>query len=150
MRLYAGIGNVDIPDDYRRQLVKMGWLMASKGFVLRSGGAAGSDSAFEEGCDQFGGAKEIFTANSFLPHWTVDLVHRYHPHASRMRPYVFKLMQRNCLIILGENETTPVETVLCYNAKKDGGTTFSCNLAEDYNIPICNIKGVLDVTTKLL
>lgn len=41
-------------------MTKIGEILAKKNFILRSGGASGADSAFENGCDIQNGKKEIY------------------------------------------------------------------------------------------
>lgn len=57
---YAGIGARDTPESAIVKMRRIGEILAGKGLVLRSGGAVGADSAFEEGCDKAGGLKQIF------------------------------------------------------------------------------------------
>ena len=56
----AGIGARDTPDTALAKMRGLGKMLANKGLVLRSGGAEGADSAFEEGWDSLSGRKEIF------------------------------------------------------------------------------------------
>jgi hypothetical protein len=58
--IYAGIGSRKTPNNVINVMVSIGKYMASLGYVLRSGAAAGADAAFERGCDTVGGAKDIF------------------------------------------------------------------------------------------
>ena len=52
---YSGIGSRETPDNVLVVMEKLGAAFAKKGFVLRSGGADGADSAFERGCDSANG-----------------------------------------------------------------------------------------------
>lgn len=48
-RYYTGIGSRKTPDSICLLMTKIASLMSKKGFILRSGGATGADSAFELG-----------------------------------------------------------------------------------------------------
>lgn len=48
-RIYTGIGSRSTPSDHLRLIKKIGYYLAGKGYLLRSGGAAGADEAFELG-----------------------------------------------------------------------------------------------------
>ena len=56
---YTGIGSRNIPDTYFNLIIAIAEYMAKQGYILRSGGADGSDNAFEIGCDRANGKKEI-------------------------------------------------------------------------------------------
>lgn len=55
---YAGVGSRETPQDILNTMYKIGKYLASKGYTLRSGGAIGADTAFENGCDSVKGEKE--------------------------------------------------------------------------------------------
>lgn len=59
-RYYAGIGSRESPPGILALMVEVGKFLAQKGYVLRSGGADRADKAFEQGCDQVQGQKEIY------------------------------------------------------------------------------------------
>jgi hypothetical protein len=58
--IYAGIGHRNTPENILDVMRRLGAFLAANGCVLRSGGAQGADSAFEAGCDEKAGAKEIY------------------------------------------------------------------------------------------
>ena len=49
MKYYAGIGSRETPQEFLEFFVKLARFLYSKGYTLRSGGADGSDKAFEIG-----------------------------------------------------------------------------------------------------
>ena len=49
-RYYTGIGARDVPNDIVQLMKDIAYRMTTKGYVLRSGAAKGSDTAFETGC----------------------------------------------------------------------------------------------------
>ena len=59
MGYYAGVGSRETPLDVLKTMWKIGNYLATKGYTLRSGGAKGADTAFENGCDSVIGSKEI-------------------------------------------------------------------------------------------
>ena len=58
-RTYAGIGSRGTPDRIQMLMADIAEALATRGWVLRSGGARGADTAFETGCDRAQGRKEI-------------------------------------------------------------------------------------------
>lgn len=51
---YAGIGSRQTPDDILELMHRIGSTLAINGFTLRSGGAVGADTAFEQGAVSIG------------------------------------------------------------------------------------------------
>lgn len=49
MKYYTGIGSRETPSEILALMTKVGQKLASEGWCLRSGGAEGADTAFEEG-----------------------------------------------------------------------------------------------------
>lgn len=130
-RYYAGIGSRDTPDYV---LVKMKRMAETLSYMtLRSGGAIGADSAFEEGASK----KEIFTAND-VTEAAIELSSKYHPNWEACSKHAKKLHGRNAMIILGKDLDSPVEFVICWtkNGKGGGGTGQALRIAKDYGIKI--------------
>lgn len=59
-KYYTGIGSREAPEHILNYISVAASHMANNNFILRSGGASGSDSAFEFGCDKVNGKKEIY------------------------------------------------------------------------------------------
>lgn len=57
--IYAGIGSRETPEWVLTIFERMGSWMAKRGDKLRSGGADGADSAFENGCNAANGQKKF-------------------------------------------------------------------------------------------
>ena len=57
---FAGIGSRQTPQSVQDLMVGIGRYLADRSWILRSGGAVGADMAFESGCDEVHGRKEIF------------------------------------------------------------------------------------------
>lgn len=58
---YAGIGSRETPTFVLEAFKQIGEELAKLGVILRSGGASGADSAFEEGCDRVNGERDIYS-----------------------------------------------------------------------------------------
>jgi hypothetical protein len=139
---------------------RLGMLLAVKGYILRSGAAYGSDAAFEKGCDQRDGKKEIFLPwldynkhvdTGFYPgplHF--DMAKTLHPIWNDLPPGVQKLHARNVGQILGSNLKEPVDFVVCWTrdgCEKEenrtsitGGTGTAIALASRRGIPVFNLR----------
>ena len=137
MKYYAGIGSRETPKDVLRLCTTLATELSLLGYVLRSGGAKGADTAFEKGSN----AHEIFTANSTIPQWAFDTVDKYHPASNRLDSYSRKLHARNAMILLGEDGNTLVDFIVCWtaNGKIVGGTGQALRMTKDYNIPVYNL-----------
>lgn len=58
---YTGIGSRETPPEILAEMIKIGDALRAKGFILRSGGAPGADTAFETGCDlHYDQKKEVY------------------------------------------------------------------------------------------
>lgn len=153
---YAGIGSRKITPEIKTRQIRIGSLLALKGYELISGGAPGSDSAFEEGCDSVNGAKSIYlphkgfnkhTSEYYVENWA------YKDEAARMAkefygnswdlitPFARAAHTRNVAQILGWDLVSPVEFGFCYTdtGKPKGGTAQAIKVARYYNIPMYNL-----------
>lgn len=129
---------------------KIGKYLAEQGWVLRSGGAIGADSAFEQGCDSGRGKKEIFYASNNKGKIVTDknvweeaakLAEGIHPAWEKCNEYARKLHSRNCFQVMGGDLCSPVSLLICWtkNGKASGGTATAINLALRNNIPVYNL-----------
>ena len=153
---YAGIGSRETPEDIMDIMTGFAILAESKGWILRSGGAEGADTAFERGI-KLNQNKEIylpwgrFNGNPSQRTKPLDKAFEY---AEAVFPYNWnmlsqgakKLHARNIHQILGDHLTDPVKFVICWtkNGKVTGGTGQALRLAEELNIPIFNLGGTVD------
>jgi hypothetical protein len=142
-RLYAGIGSRETPPDILRVMERLGKKLALEGWILRSGGARGADSAFHKGCLDVSGDAEIFTADHATPE-SLELAAKYHPNWAACSDYAKRLHARNGLILLGKYLELPVEMIVCWtpDAKPVGGTGQALRMAADYNIKVRNLADV--------
>jgi hypothetical protein len=154
-KYYAGIGSRETPKDIMEMMSNISTHLSSKQYTLRSGGAPGADSAFDIGDI----SKEIFLPwDGFGNLWRDDisyfvpeniheeLVMKYHP-AKYLKPSVMKLMSRNVNQILGLNLKSPVDFVVCWtkDGKASGGAGQAVRIANDYRIPVYNLKNKSDI-----
>lgn len=160
MTAYAGIGSRRVPSNISADMGWEGYNLATLGFVLRSGGANGADTAFEVGCDTGRGKKEIY-----LP-WKGFNGNRSHRYNIQERAYVIaeevypfgwnrqheevkNFMARNTMQILGETLDDPVAFVLCWTPdgceriekrkSRTGGTGQAIALASSLDVPVINM-----------
>jgi hypothetical protein len=147
MRYYAGIGSRETPLEIKEKIKVVVEHLNSLDYTLRSGGAPGADTFFEE----FAEKKEIylpwreFNGNDsplYRPiKESMEMAMKYHPNWYRLSVGARKLMARNCQQVLGQNLNLPVDFVVCWtkDGGKTGGTGQALRIADDLNIPIYNL-----------
>ena len=160
MKWYTGIGARNIPKTHIGSIQMIAGVLARKGWTLRSGAATGADTAFEQGCDQAEGSKEIYLpwkgfndhpSKFFNPSTRASQVAaEHHPNYKRLGVTVKKFMARNSEQVLGELMYEPSSFVVCYTADgvesgndttvESGGTGQALRIATSLNIPIFNLK----------
>lgn len=148
---YAGIGARKTPLAVLIDIQNLARNIATSGTILRSGAAGGADTAFENGCDDVNGPKQIFLPwKGFNNHPSnyynctmeaMQLASRYHPAWGRLSQGARKLMARNAYQMLGPNLNSPALFVVCWTPQGStvGGTGQSIRMAEDLNIPVFNL-----------
>lgn len=141
-KYYAGIGSRETPGHVCSLMTKIAEYLAIRDFTLRSGGANGADTAFEEGAE----AKEIFlpwkgfngnASPLFMPTAeAMEMAKKYHPAWHKLSRGGRLLMARNCHQMLGLDLKTPVDFVICWtkNAEGSGGTGQAIRIARDLDI----------------
>ena len=156
-KIVTGIGSRDIPEPFNTWLRDVATYLKSKGCILRSGGAKGSDRIFQDVFENSNADMEIYIAwNGFEGLYAngkniiladhpncKEYTLKYHPNPSYLSVGAFKLMNRNAHQVLGYDLKTPTDIVVCYTqgGKIKGGTSQAIRMAMDYNIPIVNIGG---------
>lgn len=133
--IYAGIGSRQTPTPILERMEEISKSFNEKGYMLRSGGAVGADTAFSKHSTN----KEIFIPwNGFNGLWEDDqhfVVHdpdvlqeaesimkTLHPNYHALGVAARKLHTRNVFQILGADLKTPVDLVV-YWAPKGAGNT---------------------------
>jgi hypothetical protein len=168
MIYWTGVGSrkvEELPKIYDR-LEDIGYDLTKRGWVLRSGGADGSDEAFEFGWNRAWLEADPATRSSkkceiFLP-WkgfnghtsslytsaphpeAVKLASVIHPKWKSLSPPVQKLHARNIHQVLGQNLDDPSKVVVCWteNGELEGGTRTAIVCAQMFNIPVVNLGGL--------
>jgi len=158
-KFYAGIGSRQTPNEILEEMILIAMVLARTGFTLRSGGADGADTVFEEGCNLAEGKKEIFLPwhgfnnnqsplNSPSPQ-AYNIASKFHPSWGKLKNSVKSLHARNVHQILGRDLKTPCLFVVCY-CTGSGGTRLALDVAIDNRIPIINLVNREKYSTLLL
>jgi hypothetical protein len=160
-RFYAGIGSRETPQPILAKMFEIAVFFANKGRCLRSGGAPGADTAFEQGCDSVKGRKQIFlpwpgfanrVGNARLDcegfgvfdqvdQAALELAAQTHPNWPACRRGARALHARNGYQVLGPRLNEPVEAVICWTpeASGSGGTGQAIRLAKSRGIRIYDL-----------
>jgi len=148
MKAYAGIGSRETPKEVIDTFVHLASFLAKRGYTLRSGAACGSDQAFEKGCDEVKGFKEIWlpwkgfenSDSKFIVKdpKAFELAQKYHPNWTALKQGGQKLQARNCHQVLGETLDNKADFIICWTkgGSGQGGTGQALRLAKDFGIPI--------------
>jgi hypothetical protein len=166
-RFYTGIGSRDTPAVILQVFERVAEVLAKKGYILRSGGADGADTAFEKGCIAAGGEKEIYlpwsgfngrsekepgyfyTRDSHYEMYSKAkvLAQGYHPVWDTLKDSVKMLHTRNVHQVLGLNVESPSDFLICYSTinihpidgvQWRGGTGQALRIAQSLGIPFYN------------
>lgn len=158
LRHYAGIGSRETPQPICSLMTQVAEKLEGEGWILRSGGAAGADSAFEAGVSNPENM-EIFLPSSYFNGRssgrkgyidaskldsfpkalkTVDL---FHPAPGRLSDFPRKLMARNAMQVLGASLEGLSQFVIAWTVggKVAGGTGQALRIARHHNIPVVNL-----------
>lgn len=164
-KFYAGIGSRSTPDDILHLMRVIAHRLALEGWCLRSGGAAGADSAFAHGAVMSGAPAQIMLADergkAGCPGMPFVLGERpgpvqdacrlltleHHPMPRALGPLALKLMDRNAMQVLGPNLDKPSSFVVCWTpdgaiaetSRATGGTGQAIRIAARSGIPVFNL-----------
>lgn len=159
---YSGIGSRETPPEYLELMTMLARKLASEGWMLRSGGAPGADSAFEDGTPAaqrviylpWRGFNERWNGvvpEAFSNYMEAEkIARRLHPAWDNLKRGARALMTRNIYQILGDDLRSPSRSVICWasNPKFDGegrvvdvkgGTGQAVRLAAEHNIPVYHL-----------
>lgn len=156
-KYYTGVGSRDISSEEYSLIVKIAERMSDLGYVLRTGGAQGSDSAFMEGCrninpnmmevwspwvgfckgetdtltlDEKGLARQFFIKKGIIP-WFDD-----------MKQGAKRLHERNYFQVVGRLPLSKV-CIFCSDEEKGepvGGTRSAVLTARNFGVPTYNLR----------
>ncbi len=150
-KFYTGVGARKTPMEMLKEMQVIASILAEANFTLRSGGAAGADTAFESGCQKCNGS-----CNIFLP-WRMfqrnksnligsspeayQLAAKVHPAWHRCSAVARQFHARNAHQVLGQDLKTPSKFLICWTKDGEhvGGTRTAIVLAIEYDIPVFNL-----------
>lgn len=150
-KIYTMIGSRSTPQPILDLMFDIAARLGEDGWILRSGGADGADSAGESGANSVGGLTEIYlpwkgfngrSSDLYPPTFDAKLrASRIHPGWDRLSQGAALLHARNVHQILGKNLRIPTQFVICWTpgGKPIGGTRTAIVLAEENNIPVYNL-----------
>jgi hypothetical protein len=144
-KYYTGVGSRQTPPDVLALMTRIATKLREGGFILRSGGAQGADSAFTAGAGKY---TEIWRPEHCTP-MAEEIASRYHPVWNRLTPYVKKLHGRNVFQVLGGDLATPSEFLICWTPDgcvshggrsiQTGGTGTAISIASEYGVQVNNL-----------
>lgn len=153
---YTGIGSRETPKEVLELIESISYKLSFIGMTLRSGGAEGADSAFEEGCignkeiflpwDGFNEKHEDIENGYFVYNETKDtyqVVKDNHQFWYCLSSVARKLIGRDYLGLVGLNGIKS-KFVIGWTEHEEGtgGTAYTFRLAKKLGIPVYNLKDV--------
>lgn len=159
-KVYAGVGSRKTPEDVLDKMREFAYHAAKRGWILRSGAAEGADLAFEQGCNDAQGKKEIFLPwPKFNGHQSpynaptpgaVRVAAEVHPTWKFLRRPAQMLVARNMHQVMGPHMREAVNCLVCWTpdgcesfetySRTTGGTGTAIAIASLNNVPIFNLK----------
>ena len=165
-KYYSGVGARATPNNILDIINRLSFVLAQKGYVLRSGGAEGADKAFEAGCDAAQGNKKIYIPwsgfNGYVPDGAsvltldqgnrdraVGIIKDVHPAFNRLSRGALALHARNVYQVLGIYLDSPSQFLVCYaptdrDGIPTGGTRTAWVVARMFDIPCFNLSNDRD------
>ncbi len=161
-KFFAGIGSRKTPADIQILMAQITRELYSQGYILRSGGAVGADTAFQNGVPD-GDDMEIYldalhTNKQCADGWynvsylnnlptATEIAKNIHPAWGRLGERAKALITRNTYQVMGMDLNTPSEFVICWTpdgsegttTKETGGTGQAIRLAKRNNIIVFNL-----------
>jgi len=163
-KYYTGVGSRNTPKEIQAWESRLATELEQRGYKVRTGGAQGSDKAFEWGVgnvfrkevyvpwEGFNGYSEgpgvivAPTLNNY--HQAVEIAASIHPAWNRLTRGARALHIRNVYQVLGQDLNTPSQFLLCwaeYQGKTrtavKGGTNTAVQLARQHHVPVINLFG---------
>lgn len=163
---YTGIGSRETPKDILEYMELVAIRLSKLGYIMRSGGAQGADSAFEKGVPNpelreiyipWGGfgydddkkyhnpSKGYYALQNLgFEEDAMKIAGRLHPAWGACSRGAKSLHSRNIHQILGQDLQTPADFVIAYakedrNGNAKGGTAMAISLADMRGIPVYNL-----------
>lgn len=151
MKFYTGVGSRKTPQELAPIIRGIARYLAKQGYILRSGGASGADTFFEE--TLLAQEKRVFLPwrgfnGNKSPYYNptpaaISMAMEYHPNWGALNMPGRQLMARNSHQVMGLDLKTPSEFIICWTPKgaKTGGTAQAIRIAEANSIPVLNLFG---------
>ncbi|QEP29823.1 DprA-like DNA recombination-mediator protein [Sinorhizobium phage ort11] len=157
MKAYAGIGSRKTPQPILDMMTNAATWLQDAGWILRSGGAHGADTAFENGTKEkeiyipwgtfnnrkhgFNGAIDINKLEEKDLAAALQITKQYHPAWENCAHYAQMLHTRNVFQMFGRDFKNPSKFVLCWtkDGKGGGGTGQAIRIAKGNNIPVFDL-----------
>lgn len=160
--IFAGIGSRETPFPIMRQMSDLSfYLTSTRGWLLRSGGAPGADTAFEVGVpapytnySTAGKKYKIYDRKEIFLPWelfngnesklfaitpkALKMAEEFHPAWNKLTAQGKLLHARNSHQLFGRNMDKPVKCVVCWTpgGKGGGGTGQAIRIANAHGIPV--------------
>jgi hypothetical protein len=154
---YAGIGSRSTPGDVLALMEALGERLGARGWVLRTGGAAGADQAFMAGAEKAGSGLELYLPWRGFQGFEVEmpepsaealeLAARFHPAWGRCSDAARSLHARNGYQVLGPQLDSPASFVACWtpdgsldgSTRSAGGTGQALRIAAGLGVGVVNL-----------
>ena len=154
---YAGVGSEDTPQDVLDNMTALAAELEKEGYVLRSGGAPGADTAFSNGVSNAKNKKIYFKEdiehNIYGTAEQADkILEETHPAAQKLKPgtWARQLLARDNYQVFGDQLDSPAAFVICWTndgvtsyeqtTATTGGTGQAIRVASRKGIPVINMK----------
>lgn len=153
MKYYTGIGSRETPKDILALMTDIAVKLSSKGWTLRSGGADGADTAFENGAKlkdiylpwkRFNNREGIVLEHCDRENFAYTKASEIHPAWDKLSRGAQALHARNIFQVLGHLENSVPSKFVVFYAKPSGdsvsgGTRTAVECAKLYDIPVFNL-----------
>ena len=153
-KAYAGVGSRETPEEIQTLMYGAARALEDAGLMLRSGGANGADTAFENGVWHWPNKQIILPYSGFnkrtirqpgvhvIAHEYVErareIASLYHPVWDKLPRNAQEFHTRNVAQVLGLTLDDPALFVLCWTpgGKGGGGTGQAIRIARGFGIPV--------------
>ncbi len=159
---YTGVGSQETPIPIQQMMTRCSTRLEVLGYKLRSGGARGADTAFENGVIEVAN-KVIYRPDTDrgtprpghviirgeLLKMATLIAADHHPKWKTLEDWQRALHTRNVFQVLGSRLDNPSKFLLCWTrdgvihgrrtTAKTGGTGQAIRIATSYNVPVFNL-----------
>ena len=158
MKYVTVIGSRELPHKYAERLIEVIKILNEQGYVIRSGGAKGSDSLVTKFATSkhifvpwigFSGSVEEYDVSKFRNYQKArEIAAAHHSQWGYLSNGVRKLHTRNVYQVLGMRLDEPSEFIVCYTpdgathetTNLTGGTGQAIRIAVTYKVPVYNVQ----------